>query len=118
MGRIMLEAKIQKARVTQTNLDYEGSLTLDEILMDAAGMVPYEQVHVYNMTNGERFQTYLIKGAKGSGVVGVNGAAAHKARVGHKLILATYVILDEEKTGYFTPKIILVDEKNRIKQAK
>ncbi|MFQ6108370.1 MAG: aspartate 1-decarboxylase [Candidatus Aminicenantales bacterium] len=118
MGRIMLEAKIHRARVTETNLDYEGSLTLDESLMEAAGMVPYEQVHVYNMTNGERFQTYLIKGEKDSGVVGVNGAAAHKAKVGDELIIATYAVLDEEKTGYFTPKIILVDEKNRVKLIK
>lgn len=118
MRRIMLKAKIHRARVTQTDLDYEGSLTLDTNLMDAADMLPYEQVHVYNITNGERFLTYLIKGEKDSGVIGINGAAAHKAQVGDELIIATYTVLTEEKTDYFMPKIILVDGKNRIKRLK
>ena len=118
MRRIMLKAKIHRARVTQTDLDYEGSLTLDSNLMDAADMLPYEQVHVYNITNGERFLTYLIKGERDSGIVGINGAAAHKAQVGDELIIATYTVLTEEKTDYFIPKIILVDEKNRIKRVK
>ena len=118
MRRIMLEAKIHKARVTETNQDYEGSLTLDESLMEAAGMVPYEQVHVYNISNGERFITYLIKGRKETGVVGVNGAAAHKAKVGDELIIASYVVLEEEKAGFFSPKIVIVDEKNRVKRIK
>jgi len=99
MNRIMLKAKIH---------------SLDASLMDAADMLPYEQAHVYNITNGERFLTYLIKGEKDSGVVGINGAAAHKAQVGDDLIIATYTVLDEEKTDYFMPKIILVDEKNRL----
>lgn len=118
MRRIMLESKIHKARVTETNQDYEGSLTLDESLMEAAGMVPYEQVHVYNISNGERFVTYLIKGQKETGVVGVNGAAAHKAKVGDELIIASYVVLEEEKTGFFSPKIVIVDENNGIKRIK
>ncbi len=118
MRRIMLKAKIHRAKVTETDLDYEGSLTLDESLMSAADMMTYEQVHVYNITNGERFLTYLIKGKRDSGVVGINGAAAHKAKVGDELIIATYAVLEEEKTDYFMPKIILVDEKNRIKQIK
>jgi aspartate 1-decarboxylase len=115
MRRIMLKAKIHRARVTQTDLDYEGSLTLDANLMDAADMLPYEQIHIYNITNGERFLTYLIKGEIDSGVVGINGAAAHRAQVGDELIIATYTVLAEEKTDYFMPKIILVDEKNRVK---
>lgn len=114
----MLKAKIHRAKVTQTDLDYEGSLTLDANLMNAADMLPYEQVHVYNITNGERFLTYLIKGEKDSGIVGINGAAAHKAHVGDELIIATYTSLGEEKTDYFMPKIILVDEENRIRQVK
>jgi aspartate 1-decarboxylase len=118
MRRIMLEAKIHKARVTESNQDYEGSLTLDESLMEAAGMVPYEQVHVYNISNGERFVTYLIKGQKETGVVGINGAAAHKAKVGDELIIASYVVLEEEKTGFFSPKIVIMDENNRIKRIK
>ncbi len=116
MRRIMLRAKIQKLVVTETNLDYEGSLTLDEGLMNAVSMIAFEQVHVYNISNGERFSTYLIKGAKGSGVVGINGAAVHKAKVGDKLIVASYVSLDEGETDFFMPKILLVDEKNKIKE--
>jgi len=118
MRRIMLKAKIQKLVVTETNLDYEGSLTLDEYLMEAVGMIPFEQIHVYNISNGERFLTYLIKGAKNSGVVGVNGAAVHKAKVGDKLIVASYVSLDEGEIDFFMPKILLVDEDNKIKEIK
>ena len=118
MRRTMLKAKIQKLVVTETNLDYEGSLTHDESLMNAAGMIPFEQIHVYNISNGERFLTYLIKGAKNSGVVGVNGAAVHKAKAGDKLIIASYVSLDEEETDYFMPKILLVDDNNKIKDIK
>lgn len=118
MNRIMLKAKIHKAKVTETNLDYEGSLTLDESLMKAADIIPYEQIHVYNISNGERFLTYLIKGKKNSGVVGVNGAAAHKVKPGDKLIIASYVVLEDESTDYFMPKILIVDENNRIKATK
>jgi len=114
----MLKAKIHKATVTETNLNYEGSLTLDESLMKAADMIPYEQVHVYNISNGERFLTYLIKGAKNSGVVAVNGAAAHKAKVGDKLIIASYVSLEEGEIDFFMPKILIVDENNRLKEIK
>jgi aspartate 1-decarboxylase len=118
MKRIMLKSKIQKLSVTETNLDYEGSLTLDEGLMTAVDMMPFEQVHVYNISNGERFLTYLIKGAKDSGVVGVNGAAAHKAKVGDTLIVASYVVLEEEEIDFFMPKILIADENNRIKEIK
>jgi aspartate 1-decarboxylase len=118
MRRIMLKAKIQKLVVTETNLDYEGSLTLDECLMEAVGMIHFEQIHVYNISNGERFLTYLIKGAKNSGVVGVNGAAVHKAKVGDKLIVASYVSLDEGDIDFFMPKILLVGEDNKIKEIK
>lgn len=118
MRRVMLKAKIHKATVTETNLNYEGSLALDESLMKAADMIPYEQVHVYNISNGERFLTYLIKGAKNSGVVAVNGAAAHKAKVGDKLIIASYVSLEEGEIDFFMPKILIVDENNRLKEIK
>ena len=110
MRRIMLKAKIQKLTVTETNLDYEGSLTLDESLMAAADMISFEQVHVYNISNGERFLTYLIKGKKKSGVVGVNGAAAHKAKVGDKLIVASYISLEENEIDFFMPKVIIVEK--------
>ncbi len=118
MRRIMLKAKIQKLVVTETNLDYEGSLTLDECLMETVEMIPFEQIHVYNVSNGERFSTYLIKGAKNSGVVGVNGAAVHKAKVGDKLIVASYVSLEEGEIDFFMPKILLVDEDNKIREIK
>lgn len=110
----MLKAKIHKAKVTETNLHYEGSLTLDGHLMKEADMIPYEQVHVYNLANGERFVTYLIKGQDNSGVVGVNGAAAHRAEVGDELIIASYVLMEEENKEYFMPKIIMLDNKNKI----
>ena len=118
MRRTMLKAKIQRLVVTETNLDYEGSLTLDESLMKAGGMIPFEQIHVYNVSNGERFLTYLIKGAKNSGVVGVNGAAVHKAKVGDKLIVASYVSLDEGEIDFFMPKILITGEDNKIKEIK
>lgn len=118
MRRIMLKAKIQKLTVRETNLDYEGSLTLDESLMKAVDVIPFEQVHVYNISNGERFLTYLIKGEKNSGVVAVNGAAAHKAKKGDKLIVASYASLEEGEIDFFMPKILIVDENNRIKEIK
>jgi aspartate 1-decarboxylase len=118
MKRVMLKAKIHHARVTETNRDYEGSLALDEELIRAADMLPYEKVHVYNVSNGERFSTYLIKGEKGSGKVGVFGAAAHRARVGDTLIIVSYVILDEEETDFFMPKILLLGADNKIAQVK
>lgn len=111
----MLRAKIHRAKVTQTDLEYEGSLTVDVGLMEKAGMIPFEQVQIYNVTNGERFTTYLMKGERDSGIIGVNGAAAHKAGVGDELIIAAYALMDQEETDFYMPKIILVDEKNRVK---
>ncbi|MDH7512217.1 MAG: aspartate 1-decarboxylase [Clostridiales bacterium] len=118
MKRVMLKAKIHHARVTETNMDYEGSLALDEDLIRAADMLPYEKVHVYNVSNGERFATYLIKGEKGSGKVGVYGAAAHRAKVGDKLIVVSYAIIDEEETDFFMPKILILDAGNEIVEVK
>lgn len=118
MRRIMLRAKIHRARVTETNIDYEGSLSLDKNLMDAAGMMPFEQVQVYNISNGERFSTYLIKADRDSGMVGVNGAAAHKAKAGDELIIASYVLLEEDELDFFMPKILILDENNKVKEVK
>lgn len=112
----MLKSKVHNAVTTQSNLDYEGSLTLDETLMRAADMLPNEQVHVYNLSNGERFITYLIRGDKDSGVVGVNGAAAHLAKEGDRLIIVTYVTMDDDEADFYRPKIVLVNENNSIKQ--
>jgi aspartate 1-decarboxylase len=118
MKRTMLKAKIHRARVTETNIDYEGSLSLDKSLMDAAGMMPFEQVQVYNISNGERFSTYLIKGDRESGEVGVNGAAAHKAKVGDELIIVSFVLLEEDELDFFMPKILILDENNKVKEVK
>ncbi|MGB9005810.1 MAG: aspartate 1-decarboxylase [Candidatus Aminicenantales bacterium] len=118
MKRIVLRSKLHKAVVTEANLEYEGSLALDSNLMKAADMIPFEQVYVYNVSNGERFSTYLIKAKEGSGTVGVYGAAAHKAGLGDKLIVVTYVLLDDEETEFFRPKILILDERNRIKESR
>ena len=118
MKRIMLKAKIQHALVTETNRDYEGSLSLDENLMRAADMLPYEKVHVYNVSNGERFSTYLIKAEPDSGKVGVYGAAAHRAKVGDKLIVVSYVVLEEDEIEFFMPKALIVGAGNKILEVK
>jgi aspartate 1-decarboxylase len=118
MKRIMLKAKIHHARVTETDVNYEGSLSLPEDLLEAADMLPFEKVHVYNVSNGERFSTYLIKGGKGTGRVGVFGAAAHRARAGDKLIVVAYAILEEEETDFFMPKILILGDGNRIVEIK
>lgn len=118
MKRILLKAKIHRATITQADLDYEGSLVLDGNLMRAADMIPYEKVHIYNISNGERFSTYLIKGEENSGIIGVLGAAAHKAKVGDKVIIASYVWLDEDETDFFMPKILIMDDDNRVKEIK
>ncbi len=118
MKRIVLKSKVQRATVTETNIDYEGSLTLDESLMMEADLVPFEQIHVYNITNGERFITYVIKGQRDSGIVGINGAAVHKAKEGDRLIIASYTLMDDEEINFYVPKIILLDDKNTIKSLK
>jgi len=114
MMRVLLKAKIHRATVTDRSLDYEGSITIDEDLMDAVGLLPNEQVQVYNVTNGQRFETYAITGARGGGSICVNGAAAHLAEVGHKVIIASYGIFAEAEIPGFAPRIALVDGTNRI----
>ena len=118
MQRIMLKAKIHRARVTDANLDYEGSITIDEALMEAADMLPFEQVQIYNVTNGNRFETYALKGKRDSGVVCINGAAAHKATTNDLIIIASYGLLDEKECTHHHPKLVYVDEANRIIQVK
>ena len=114
MMRSMLKAKIHRATVTDRSLDYEGSITIDEELMDAVGLLPNEQVQVYNVTNGQRFETYAIVGARGSGTICVNGAAAHLAENGHKVIIANYGLFTEAEIAGFAPRIALVDAQNHI----
>lgn len=117
MQRIMLKAKIHRARVTDANLDYEGSITIDEALMESADILPFEQVQVYNVTNGNRFETYVLKGERGSGVICINGAAAHQACKDDLVIIANYGLLDEEEHTHH-PKLIYVDEANKIIKVK
>lgn len=115
MQRIMLKSKIHRATVTDANIDYEGSITLDEELMEAANLLPFEQVHIYNITNGERFRTYVIKGSRGKGDVCVNGAAAHLAKKGHIIIIVSYAGMDEKEAAGHQPVLVYVDDENRIK---
>ena len=112
----MLKAKLHKATITEADLTYEGSLTIDEDLMEAVGIIPFEKVKVYNINNGERFDTYAIKGPKKSGTIGLNGAAARKGMVGDFIIIVTYVHLNDAELHDFHPKIALLDENNNIKQ--
>ncbi len=117
MHRRMMKSKIHRATVTDSNLHYEGSITIDEKLMEMADIVPYEQVDIYNVTSGERFHTYAIKGEKDSGVICINGAAAHKAKKGDIIIIVTYADLEEKELESFKPKKVYADELNRVKSA-
>jgi aspartate 1-decarboxylase len=116
MIRTFLRAKIHRATVTRIDVDYEGSLSLDEDLMEAAGLSPYERVEVYNVTNGERFSTYVIQGRRGAGEVGVLGAAGHRVNIGDRIIIASYAYVEDGEIASFAPKIILMDEDNRIQR--
>lgn len=113
MNRILLKSKIHRATVTEANLDYEGSVTIDENLMLAANLVEFEQVQIYDVTNGSRVTTYVITGPAGSGVICINGAAAHLVHVGDIVIIASYALFTEaEVAGGVDPRIIRVNEKN------
>lgn len=114
MHRMLLKSKIHRATVTESNLDYEGSLTIDKDLMDAADLVPYEQVHIFNITNGHRLMTYVIEGDSGSGDICANGAAAHLARHGDTLIIASFSMYQQTEWNTHSPKLIYVDDENRI----
>ncbi|MFA4915222.1 MAG: aspartate 1-decarboxylase [Syntrophales bacterium] len=115
MQRFMLKSKLHRATVTDANLEYEGSITIDESLMDAADLLTYEKVAIYNISNGERFSTYTIKGKSNSGVICLNGAAARKVSKGDKIIIASYVVVDDKDLKEWSPKCILLDDKNSIK---
>ncbi len=114
MFRILCKSKIHRAIVTDANLNYEGSLTLDPLLMEAAGLFPFEQVHVLNLNNGERFETYLIEGERGSGTVCVNGAAARLVQIGDPVIVLAYAFVPEEELPQFEARIVFVDGENQI----
>ncbi len=112
--RTMLKSKIHRARVTETNIDYEGSITIDQLLMEAADILPYERVEVLNINNGARFDTYAIPGEAGSGVICLNGAAARLVAKDDLIIILTYCQIPESQASTITPKIIFVDSTNKI----
>ncbi len=112
----MLKSKIHRAVVTQADLHYEGSITIDRDLLDKADIIPYEQVDVLNINNGERFTTYAIEGRRGSGIIGINGAAARLAQKGDLVIICAYANIDKDESKKHKPVIVLMDSKNRPKK--
>lgn len=114
MQRIMCKSKIHRATVTDANLNYVGSITIDEDLMDAADLLPYEQVQIVNNNNGARFETYIIKGKRGTGTICLNGAAARLVHPGDIIIIISYVQVDENEVKTFKPKIVAVNDKNQV----
>lgn len=114
MTRKMLKSKIHRATVTNANLNYVGSISIDPLLMYAADLLPFEHVDIYNVTNGERFGTYVIESGRGSGDICINGAAAWKAQPGHLIIICSYAEYHEAELGVYKPIIVHVDKDNRI----
>ncbi|NMA91473.1 MAG: aspartate 1-decarboxylase [Amphibacillus sp.] len=114
MFRTMMKSKIHRARVSEANLNYVGSITIDQDLLDATDILPNEKVQIVNNNNGARFETYVIPGERGSGVICLNGAAARLAQVGDIVIIIAYGIISDDELPSFTPKVALVDEFNRI----
>lgn len=113
MFRTLLKSKIHRVTVTQCELHYEGSCAIDENLLDAAGIVENEQIHIWNVDNGERFVTYAIRGQRGTGMISVNGSAARRAAVGDLVIIAAFAQVPEEQVAGFKPSLVFVDEANR-----
>lgn len=109
----LLKSKIHRAKVTEANLNYEGSLTIDKLLMEKARILPYEAVHVFNISTGDRFVTYAIEGKEGSGIICLNGAAARLGQPGDLIIIVSFVILSEEEAKKWSPIIVHVDENNK-----
>jgi len=114
MRRIMLKSKLHRVHVTRSELDYEGSVAVDGRLLEAADIREYERIEVYNLSNGERFSTYAIRAQTGSGIISVNGAAAHKAAPGDIVILCTYAEFEEKDLPLYKPRLVYVDENNHI----
>jgi aspartate 1-decarboxylase len=115
MQRFMLKSKLHRATVTDADLNYEGSISIDGELMEAADLYSYEKVDIYNISNGERFSTYVIPGPRATGTICLNGAAARKASRGDLIIIASYVLVEDFQSGGWTPKCILLDGSNRVK---
>lgn len=114
MQLTLLKCKLHKARVTHAELEYEGSCAIDEELMEVAGICEYEQIQIYNLANGERFTTYAIRAEAGSHVISVNGAAAHKASPGDRLIICAYAAMSEVEADVFEPSLVYLNEYNRV----
>lgn len=114
MTRTMFKSKIHRATVTQADLHYEGSVTIDEDLLDAADILEHEWVAIWNVTNGQRVETYALRGERGSGVICINGAAAHRFTPGDLVIIATRTSMPDAEARRFRPTVVLVDERNRI----
>ena len=114
MMRIMMKSKIHRATVTQADLDYVGSVTLDAALMEAADLLEGEQVAIVDITNGARIETYVIPGPRGSGVIGINGAAAHLVHPGDLVIIMSYAVLDDAEARALKPHVVHVDDQNRV----
>jgi aspartate 1-decarboxylase len=110
----VLQAKIHNVRITQTELNYTGSITIDMNLVDAAGLLPNQKVLIVNNNNGERFETYIIAGERGTGIIGLNGAAARKGQVGDELIIMTFGLMSQEEAGVHEPRNIFPDRNNQL----
>jgi aspartate 1-decarboxylase len=115
MQRTLLKSKLHRVHVTHSELHYEGSCAIDLTLLEAANISEYEQIHIYNVTNGERFSTYAMAAERGSGIISVNGAAAHKAAPHDIIIIASYAQYHEDELKTFAPQLVYVDENNHIK---
>ena len=118
MLRSVLKSKIHRATVTDADLHYEGSVSIDEDLLKASDILPYEHVHIWDVTNGNRFETYALAAKKGSGTICINGAAAHLAKTGDLIIITSFAALEEKKLKKHEPRVVLLDSKNRIVKKK
>ncbi len=116
MQRTLLKAKLHHARVTHSELEYEGSCAIDGHLLDTAGIMEYEQIQIYNLDNGERFTTYAIRAEDNSGIISVNGAAAHKANPADRIIICSFAVLDQQELASFKPRLVYLDQNNQIKR--
>ncbi len=116
MQLTLLKTKLHRATVTEANLNYTGSITIDKELLEKSGIIPFEKVQIVNINNGERFETYVIEGERNSGVVCLNGAAARLVQPQDKVIIMSYIQLDEKETKGYNPKVFILDEDNKIKQ--
>jgi len=114
----LLKSKLHHANVTHSELEYEGSCAIDGALLEAANISEYEQIQIYNLNNGERFTTYAIRAEEQSGIISVNGAAAHKAKPGDRIIICTYAVLSQQEAAAFKPTLIYLDTSNRIKDTR